>query len=273
MYLTRVREKMKKTQKYNFILLLWLLILPLIGFAAAAETPDYVGISEGDEIVWNTTFDEGPYEDYLEDRYDWDDDTIDAYLDANPICDDETDEDIIGWKYVILEIKEEKEYDLGDDFPINLFLDEDEYDGVPYLYNFYTLEDEDEWDEEETNERSEIYQYDRDLYVAFLRMWGPSRGLFSPFVSKGVNWDRVISEVDEEFDDDYEEAGASRPKVTTYFIEQEADGIKTFLDAGEELGNDDVGEFESLSLYNDDGILQYYEWTYDGDPIYLLELE
>jgi hypothetical protein len=266
---------MKKRQIYCLLLLIWLLILPFVGFAAAA-TPDYVGISEEDEIIWDTTFDEGPYEDYLEDRYGWDDDAIDAHLDLNPICDDETDEDVIGWKYYIIEIKDEREYDLEDTYPYSLFLDDDEYPAVPYLYNFHIMEeDSEEWEEEDTNERNKIYEYDRDLYATFLILFGPSRGLFAPVIDKDVNWDRVIDKADEGYERHYGDyAGASRPKETAYyFYERDAKGVKTFLDKGEELGNDEVGEFESKSLYTNDGILKYYEWSYDGDAIYLLELK
>lgn len=40
--------------------------------------------------------------------------------------------------------------------------------------------------------------------------------------------------------------------------------------------NEDGGEyddFEATSKYDDDGVLMYYEWKYDGEPIIILELE
>ena len=273
---------MKKTQTYNVLLLLWLLILPFISFAYAAETLDYVGINEGKNIIWKTTFDEGPYEDFLEDAG-YSEAQIEAIMDDNPVFDGEFDEDVEGWKFVILEIKNEKQYDLEDVYP---GLEDDEYDGVPYLYNLYITKNFEEktWDEKETNERAEIYKYDKDLYYEIIDgheqvifpltgLFTPSMGLFYPIIAKGVNWDRLISGVDDEFADDYEDAGASKPTDTTYIIEREENGIKTFRDLGDDVGDDDIDEFGSIAIFTDDGILKYYEWVYDGDPMWLLELE
>ena len=265
---------MKNRQIFSFILLLWLLILPFISIALAAEKPDYVGINENDVIIWDTQFDQGPYENYLEDLYDWSDEVIEAYLDANPICDGDTDEKVIAWKYVIIEIKDEKEEDLNDD-PFFQNLEDDEYKVVPYLYNFYTMkENRDDWKKADLNEKGEIYKYDRDLYARFIEIFGPSRGLSALIISKGVNWDRVTREADEYFGHRYEDAGASIPKETVFFFfEQDANGVKTYIDLAEEPGiNDDVGDFGSISIYTSDGILKHYEWTYDGDPIYMLDL-
>lgn len=281
---------MKKVQIYSIILLMWLLFIPTISFAYGADKPDYVGINKGQNIIWKTTFDEGPFEDYLEDRLGLDDDGIEAWLDANGhVCDDETDEDVEAWKIVIIEIKEEKEYDLDETDYVDL--EDDEYKGVPFLFNFYVSENYEDktWDEEETNERSQIYKYNKDLYASMVlqnefegRVFVPNTpctgmlrggGFDNIFISKDVNWDRVISAVDEEFDDGLEDAGASRPTDSTYLIERDLDGIKVYSDYGEDLGNDDVDEFESTAIYTNDGILKYYEWTYDGEPIYIIELE
>ncbi len=261
---------MKKTQIYNVILLLWLLILPFLSFTVAADKPDYVGISENDVIIWKTTIDEDPYGDFLEDDG-WSEAAIEAELDL--LFDDQFDEDVEAWKYVILEIKDEKEYDL-DTLEFFYNLDDEEYDGVPYLYNLYITEnlEAEDWEDEETNERDVIYKYDRDLYSTR----ADSRsGMFRLIISKNVNWKRVVREVDERFDDKYEDAGAKRPETPfLFFFEQEADGIVTFRDFGEDpLYLNDVEEFEATSIYTDDGILRYYEWTYDGDPIIIFELQ
>ncbi len=48
-----------------------------------------------------------------------------------------------------------------------------------------------------------------------------------------------------------------------------ANGISTSINGDDE----DFDDFDSISQYNDDGVLMYYEWSYDDDPIIILELE
>lgn len=252
---------MKKTQKCSIMLLLLLFILPYINFAAAA-TPDFVGIQENDVFIWDTTFDEDAYEDYLEDRGIYNEAEIDLMI--KTMFDDEYDEDVVAWKLVILEIKDKKEKDYKP-------LTEYELDTVPFIYNFYIIEeDENEWDQEDKYKKGNIIEWDRDLYAAVV---SARMGLTALVIANNVNFKRLASEVDDRFDRYYEDAGASQAEETVFFaIERDANGIETHYDRGEELHNDEVGEFESISIYTDDGILEYYEYSYEGDPIYLLEL-
>ncbi|MFX1453294.1 MAG: hypothetical protein ACFFCM_20840, partial [Promethearchaeota archaeon] len=57
--------------KFNKIILFGLLLLslliPFVSLAHAAEVPGYVGVKAGQTYVWDTEFDAGPYEDFLED--------------------------------------------------------------------------------------------------------------------------------------------------------------------------------------------------------------
>jgi len=230
----------------------------------ANDKPDYVGINENDVFIWKITIDKDPFEDYLEDYLEdvgLSDAFIEEFIDnmTDLIFDDEWDEDVKGWKMVILDIKNEKEFDY----------DNDENDQVPYLYNFYTTEDYDkkDWDKEEMNGRGGIAKYDKDFYV-----WRTDTsfgmGLYYGIVANNINWEKLADEVDEEFDDEWdgkdESAGAKVAKS-----EYKNNGISTFWNPDE----DEFDDFEATSQYNDDGVLMYYEWSYDGDPIIILELE
>ena len=129
---------MKRTEELYFFLIITLFLLPQINFATAAEKPDYVGIDVNDVIIWKVTIDEDPYEDYLEDAG-YADEEIDNETDL--VFDKRLDKDVEGWKIVILEIKDEKEFDYNGE----------ENDKVPYLLNWYITEDyvQKDWEEEE----------------------------------------------------------------------------------------------------------------------------
>jgi len=259
---------MNKQRIMNFGLLITLVIsisfIPLLNSVKANDKPDYVGINENDVFIWKITIDKDPFEDYLEDYLEdvgLSDAFIEEFIDnmTDLIFDDEWDEDVKGWKMVILDIKNEKEFDY----------DNDENDQVPYLYNFYTTEDYDkkDWDKEEMNGRGGIAKYDKDFYV--WRTDNPfGMGLYYGIVANNINWEKLADEVDEEFDDEWdgkdESAGARVAKS-----EYKNNGISTFWNPDE----DKVDDFESTSQYNDDGVQMYYEWKYDGDPIIIMELE
>ena len=57
---------MKMSKILPVYLIMSILFLPLISFAAAKK-PGFVGINEGQYYIWKTTFDDDPYEKYLED--------------------------------------------------------------------------------------------------------------------------------------------------------------------------------------------------------------
>lgn len=262
---------MKKSQKYSIILLIWLLSMPFISFATAAETPDYVGINEGDTYIWNTVIDEDPLEDYVEDYYDKlgaSEDIAKEYAEA-AVGELGLDEDIEAIKIVILVIKEEKEFD-------------DDVDGVRFLYNYYETEDKDanDWELEEHDRSDTLYEYDTEKYEDLI---DPDPGIFivkpedfpllpvpsipqlffGYFLATNVKWEKLVDEIDEEvrdhFEDDDEFAKA----------EQENNGINIFLNFDE----DDYDDFESTSIYSSNGILLFFELTYDGDIIFQFERE
>ena len=233
-------------------------LLPQMRYTIAAGKPSYVGINENDVLIWKVTIDEDPYEDYLEDTEFFTDAEIDNMTDS--MFDDDWDEDVEGWKVVILEIKDEKEFKYN-------WSGTEENDVVPYLCNFYITEDYEaqDWEEEDMNERGGVAKYDRDYYVYRTSY---VMGLYYMVAANNINWKRVVDEADEEFDDEWDgkdqDAGA---RVAKNFYEE--NGIITFFNPDE----DKYDDFEAISQYNDDGVLMYYEWTYDGDPIIILELE
>ena len=240
-----------------FFIITTLILLPQINFTTADEKPDYVGIDVNDVIIWKVAIDDNPYKDFLEDG------EVPEYIIENItdiMFDDLLDEDVEGWKVVILEIKDEKEKDYKGD-EVNL---------VPYLCNIYTTDDweEKDWKEEEENQKGTIGDYSgdgKDVYVDRVLV---DMGLFYWIAGTNVNWEKLADEVDEEFEDDWdgkdEDAGATVAKSL-----YKENGISTFWNPDE----DDYDDFESTAQFNDDGILMYYEWEYDGDPIIILELE
>jgi hypothetical protein len=245
---------MKISKILPFFLIIILFLIPQINCVRAKEKPNYVGIDENDVFIWKVTIDEDPYKNFLEDGG-LTDEEIDDETDL--LFDGLWDKDVEGWKAVILDIKDEKEFDY----------DGEENDVVPYLLNFYITEDyaQKDWKKEETNERGGIAKYDKDFYV-----WRISYilGLYYMIAANNINWEKVVDEADNELEDDWdgkdESAGA---RVATSLYKE--NGISTFWNPDE----DQFDDFESTSQYNDDGVLMYYEWSYGGDPIIILELE
>ena len=181
--------------RYNKILFSFLiismLILPFISFATAA-TPNYVGIEEGDEIIWNVAIDDDPLEDYYEDlgAPEW---CIDNFTDD--YFEDEIDKDVVGWKIKILEVEKEDDDD-GDEY-------------VEIDYRLYIKEEDEDWEVEDQKDSSKIWKYGTDKYVDLV---SASMGLFSLVIADNVKWSKLAEEVDDELDDDYdgndESAGA-----------------------------------------------------------------
>lgn len=225
---------------------------------SAAGKPSYVGIEENDVLIWRVSIDEDPYEDYLEDSEFFTDGEIDDIIDS--MFDDYWDEDVEGWKIVILEIRDEKEFEYN-------WSGTEENDQVPYLCNFYITEDYEakDWEEEDMNVRGGVAKYDKDFY-AYRTSY--VMGLYYMVAANNINWKRVADEADEEFEDEWDgndqDAGA---RVAKNFYKE--NGIITYFNPDE----DKYDDFEAISQYNDDGVQMYYEWSYDGDPIIILELE
>ena len=246
---------MKFIKIIYFILMTSMLMLPFINSAAAVKTPDYVGIEKGDEIIWSTKFDNEPFEDYLED---WGvpETAIDNYTDN--MFNDETDTDVVGWKIKILEIEDEDE--------------QDDNDYVEYKYKLYIREEDGDWEVEDQKEDAKIWKYDKGVYVDLVSEVWALMAPYSLVLAKNVDWDKVASKVDDECDDKYDgddKSAGAEVATSPFFFMQKENGISTYSNANEE----ELDDFTAISKYNDDGILMYYNWAYDGDTFYEFELE
>lgn len=249
---------MRISKKICIVLLLFSLFIPSqlrLVHAAGDAHPDYVGVDENDAFVWKIRFDEGPYEDYLEDTEVFTEAEIEDMVDS--MFSGSWDEDVEGWKIVILDIEGEKE----------ITRENVTADVVYFMMNWYITDDFDnqEWEEEFMNERGGIPRYDKDFYGW---MANSILGLFNMMVANNIKWDKVVIEANEELDDEYggdDEKGSASVVKSRY----EEVGISIVINEDEEKHDD----FEALSKFNDDGVLMYYEWSYDGEPIIELELE
>jgi len=228
--------------------------MPMVSTVRAAK-PDYVGIDVNDVIIWTVTIDDDPLEDYLEDDG-YSEAVIENYSDN--FFDDDWDKDVIGWKVVILEIKDEKEKEYNGD----------DVDVVPYLFNFYIQEEDEDWEEEESNVGGTIGNYagdGKDVYVDRVSL---TMGLFYWIAGNNINWKKLADEVDEEWEDDWDDDDEKASASVESSLYKD-NGISTTFNPDE----DDFEDFDSIAQFNDDGVLMYYEWNYDDDPIIILELE
>lgn len=224
--------------------------LPLIYSASAYDDKEwYVGINENDTYIYLITMDEGPYEDFLE-TLGFTDAAIDAIIDSMDL-----DEDYEAYKIYILKIKEEDKYS--------------SYEGVQYYYNTYVTENRagNDWELQGHNIRAIIFKYtdQKQLYKGSVNgeVYGPM-GLISFFIGNDVNWKELANEVNDKFEDRYSKRDGGAKRINN--------GIFTFCKP-DTFGITYLEKFRSKSIYSSQGVLTYYEWSYDGDIIMKLELE
>lgn len=268
---------MKKAQMYSLLLLSLLIFSMYAGFAHA-KTPNYVGIQNNDTYIFDTTYDKSPLKDMIKDAGEangWSTDVVDALLDEIDI-----DEDLVGIKIEVLDVEDEETDPWGED-------------GVRIIYNFYMMEEDEEWDLEKQDETFGIWDYDEDIYGEtynfatdettfhtdtahfFDFMWDENDNTYPEedetwrfleaenpwFISTKVDWGEVVEELEDAYDDDgYDDIGVRREK----------DKNKLFVT----LDYDEDDELEPVRWaveYDDDGALMYYEYSYDGDPIVIVE--
>ena len=263
---------MKKSQIYSMLVLVWLLLLSLATFTPAA-TPSYVGIENNDTYTWDTTYDDDPLEDLIEDSLEEagaSDSYIENYLDTV-----EVEDDLVGVKIVILDVDDEEKDPWGED-------------GVRIIYNHYMMEEDDEWDLENEDETFAVWDYDKDVYVPtgfledgmdfFSFDWYSERdsdnfeweryqflkGENPWFISTKVDWGEVVEELEDyyEDDEDYDDVSIKADK--------DANKLEVALDEDED---DDVEEVSWIIQYDDNGVLMHYEWLYDGDPIVIVQTQ
>jgi len=236
-----------------------LLLNPVLVMVAGVKRPrEYVGINEGDEYIWKTEFDKGPMQTYYEDLGFPEvlaEAAADEYFDNNDIK-----EDWEGLRIYILDFLGEKELE---------FLDDD----IKYMechYNMWMTEDyyKKSWDLVNHYSRENVYEYGEDVYLA---LTGWTTGLFQFFVDPDSDWKALVDNFEDELDDFSIEGEAGVQRRTYFFLLREENGISTSREV--DVGGGDTKEFESKSLYTSHGVLLYYEFSYDGDTIWKLELE
>jgi len=246
-----------------FVLIIVSLLLPFVAMAQAQKVPKYVGIKEGTTYTWKTEFDDGPLADYYEDLG-LPADVAEAAAE-NDFDNYELSTKTEAWKIYIVDLYPEVEEDVWGTGV--------KYDRVKYVYNWYKTKDAtdpDAWKKVEKYDTSKIYEPDEDLYRHFVDIeWG----IDAFFLPKRLHFEDIVDHIDETYendkDDDNHDAAISTVK-TQFFLQKKIVGITT--EWNWKLTSD-MESFESISKYTDDGILYYYEWTYDGDIIEKLELD
>src|SRR3972149_6411715 len=83
-----------------------------------------------------------------------------------------------------------------------------------------------------------------------------------PFIAKGVEWNHLASEIDDEFDEAVD-AGAKKLN----------DGIQIYYKIKFGSSGIETEKFRTTSRYTSKGVLYYYEWTYHNEIIAKFELE
>ena len=262
---------MKKSQIYSILLLLGLFLLSSLSLVFAA-TPNYVGIEANDTFTWDTTYDEDALKDYREDYYEelgMSDSWIEDYLDLLDVH-----EDLVGIKIVVLDVDGRETDPWGED-------------GVRIIYNYYMMEEDEEWDLENEDETFAIWNYDKDIYgkdYNFATFYGDHffefewlekigvdvelykylKGENPWFISTKVDWKEVVEELEEFYEDDkdYDEVSIKADK--------DANKLEITLDEDED---DDFEEESWIVQYDDNGVLMHYEWLYDGDPIVIVQTQ
>lgn len=259
---------MKISKIVLYGLLMVSLLVPYIAVAQAA-TPKYLGVSEGQEVIWKTEFDKDPLEDYYEDSgY--------SELAAEDAADDDFDDrdwdvDVVGWKIYIEDIRDEHDTDV-----VGLWTgeDEDDVDYVKILVNMYETEDlsdPDAWDDFDKLESYKIWSPEEVAYAEFALygMLMDGKGMYVFIIPKKLNFRSLVNLMDDGIErNNLEDEWSVGDVEVNYFFQEKKVGIKTNVEST--LAN--VEDFDSESRYTDDGILYYYEYEYDGDTIAKYEL-
>ncbi len=228
---------MKNSQKYCTILLWILFFLPFVNYTIAIETEDYVGINENEEYKWLIELDEDLYKDLENDAgsyiYNEEEDKKIQIL--------QIEEDRETIKIKILNIDGEKKYLYGD--------------GVKVEYLVYYKENytQNEWEAEDRRKKVIIYNYDRDNIFNIYQLI-----VFNSVYVVGTNveWDEVADEINDELDG-YGEAKYKNNEFCAEIYDHE----------------NEIKKIEVICKYNIKGVLEFYEYKYDGDVLFRAELD
>ena len=254
--------------------------MPFATFASA-KPPGYVGFKEGDIYVWDTEFDEKPVEEWYEDIGYIDKDTIEIIA-KNYIEWYDWELDVTQWKLIIHDIRKE------DDDYIVIPSDSiaDEYNYVKFVYTLKEYDaDAGWWRKMENYQRGYLIEPDEEYWAKRLcDFWD---GIY--FLSKGdhnypalvvpknLDWDEVARWMEKPLTPREEDEGYYRAKEIKiqHFLDKKQVGLYTERHFGDVYPafEKELDTFETIYKYNEDGILYYYEYTYDGDIIAKFELK
>lgn len=271
---------MKYSKIILFGLLVITLLIPFASIAHAAKTPGYVGIKEGQTYTWTTEFDAGPLEDYYEDRGKTKEDAEEeAWEDLEWF---EWEEEVTEWKLTIHYIRSEDDVYIVDEWDSIA----DEYDYVKYIYTLKEYDgDVDWWRKIEDYQTAYLLEPDEEFwakkYCSFrygVRFSSSKADHIFPalFVPKNLDWDEVARWMEKPLSPREEEDYYKAKEIKIqHFLGKKQVGLYTERDRSDFYPEyeKDLDTFETISKYNDDGILYYYEYTYDGDIIAKFELK
>ena len=274
---------MKKSKILLFGLLVITLLIPFIASAKAADIPGYVGVKAGQTYVWDTEFDGGPYEDYYEAFGITDKDLLENYAFIRMEW-HEWEEEVTQWKLNIYDISEGKDEDItapgasiADEYQyVRIDYTLKEYDGdVGYWRRIESYETGHLWESDEEFWGKLLLDFEEGIYFASSNGKGDNN-YPALIVPNDLDWDQVARVMVDQYKYGSKEDAYTADEVEIqYFLGDKDVGIKTEYDPAFiwPQFEDELETFESISKYNDDGVLYYYEFTYDGDIIAKFELK
>jgi len=272
--------KISKILMFSFLLLCF--VLPYITIAYAAEKPKYVGVSEGQEIVWNTLFDKDPVEEYFEDLGYTDEETIDNTVDLwfDSLS---WDDDVVAWKVIVNDIRKEDDEDFH-----GSVTSEKDVNFVKVEVGIYETEDKSDasaWDDIDKVEKLKLYEREDQVFISIAYTGCVDQGALGLyfytsdlipqpewpmfFTPKNLKWDDVAGDCDEEIEDrKLDEKYSVGSADVDYFFQKKTVGLEM-----NEEGSGNIEDFDAVMKYTGEGILYYYEYSYDGEPIAKFELD
>lgn len=231
------------------LFLSFLLLVSFTRFSIGNEVVNYVGVKEEEEFIWKYTIDDDGYEDFLD------------VLNIEPEDDYEGKkiEDYEGKKIFINEIDD-------DESKVNYdYLHEDtKYNGIMLdILTYYTEDfEEKDWVIDDGADDLFVFKFDKELY-ALLILTG-FLSFMPPILATDVDWEEVKDEL-KDSEDNYKDIEDMDVEVMGRILE-------VSIEWSEDYYEKDVEE-KIILKYTEAGVLEYFELTYDGEQIVLIELQ
>lgn len=262
---------LKKIVPIN-ILIFSLLLIASINVGVATE--DYVGVSEGDEYIWNLTVSEKEIEDFAKDVYGeeyWKqmEDSWDDGADDMGINDDWTQ--YSGLKIVVEDIS--SEFDSSSSY---YYYSNSSYKYVLIEIEAYYSEDMSTWTSiKDTMEDYYEAEYNQpynmpDINVPILdpddlTYEMMSFMMYSPFMPLGFDWSEFVEDLNE----GYEEYGGS--SSMDFEATALSNGLTLEMDDMPSMEGGTIDDISSTITYNEKGVLSYFDIMYG--TVYLAKVQ